>query len=99
MVRRAQDPPVGFGGGGWIGGERVSIHMGSAKAAEQGSGVADENGWLKGASYVYIPPNVDDAVIFVAVGEQSHLVAAATFTVVLPFGLRPSQSPSPQPPG
>lgn len=95
----APGAPVGFGGGGWIGGERVSIHMGSAKAAEQGSGVADENGWLKGASYVYIPPNVDDAVIFVAVGEQSHLVAAATFTVVLPFGLRPSQSPSPQPPG
>jgi hypothetical protein len=41
---------------------------------------------------------VGDDVIFVAVGEQSHLVAAATFKVVFPFGLRPTQSQTPQAP-
>ena len=62
--------------------------------------MADDNGWLKGAGQVYVPNDVGDDVIFVAVGEQSHLVAAATFKVVLPFGLRPSQSqPTPVPNG
>jgi len=55
---------------------------------------------LKGAGQVYVPNDVGDDVIFVAVGERSHLVAAATFKVVLPFGLRPSQSqPTPVPNG
>jgi hypothetical protein len=88
----APGAPVGFGGGGWIGGERVSIHMGSATNPAQSSGTADDNGWLKGVGQVYIPNDIDDDVIFVAVGEQSHLVAAATFKVVFPFGLRPGQS-------
>ena len=38
---------------------------------------------------MYVPNDVADDVIFVAVGEQSHLAAAATFRVVFPFGLRP----------
>ena len=94
----APGAPVGFGGGGWIGGERVSIHLGNATNPVQASGTADDNGWLKGGAQVYVPNDAEDDVIFVAVGEQSHLVSAATFKVVLPFGLRPSQSRSPQVP-
>jgi hypothetical protein len=94
----APGAPVGFGGGGWIGGERVSIHLGSATAPAQAFGAADDGGWLKGAAQVYVPTDVDDDLIFVAVGEQSHLVAAATFKVVFPFGLRPGQSPTTSPP-
>jgi hypothetical protein len=88
----APGAPVGFGGGGWIGDERVTIHIGSARSPALADGAADDNGWLKGVAQVYIPNDVDDEVIFVAVGDQSHLVAAATFKVVFPFGLRPSQS-------
>jgi hypothetical protein len=95
----APGAPVGFGGGGWIGGEKVSIHMGSATNPIKSSGSADDNGWLKGAGLVYIPNDVEDDVIFVAVGEQSHLVSAATFKVVFPFGLHPSQSQPPVPRG
>lgn len=92
----APGAPVGFGGGGWIAGERVSIHIGAATGPAQSTGTGDDGGWLKGAGYVYIPNDVGDDVIFVAVGEQSHLVAAATFKVVLPFGLRPTQALTPQ---
>jgi hypothetical protein len=95
MWSGAPGAPVGFGGGGWISGERVSIHVGSATSAVRAAGVADDNGWLKGAEQIYIPNDVDDSVIFVAVGEQSRLVAAATFKVVFPFGLRPGQSQPP----
>jgi hypothetical protein len=45
---------------------------------------------------VNVPLDAVDELIFVAVGEQSHLVAAATFKVVLPFGLRPGTSSAPQ---
>src|SRR5262249_37578037 len=93
----APGAPVGFGGGGWIGDERGTIHIGNASSRVQAEGAADDNGWLKGVAQVYIPNDVDDEVIFVAVGDQSHLVAAATFKVVLPFGLRPSPTP-PVPP-
>ena len=91
----APGAPVGFGGGGWIASERVTIHVGSATSAVESTGVADDGGWLKGIGQVYISNDAGDDVIFVAVGEQSHLVAAATFKVVFPFGLRPSQSQSP----
>ncbi len=91
----APGAPVGFGGGGWIAGERVSIHMGSATNPTQSTGAGDDGGWLKGVGQVYIPNDVGDDVIFVAVGEQSHLVAAATFKVVLPFGLRPTSTQAP----
>ena len=83
----APGSPVGFGGGGWIGGERVSFHLqGGPQLAE---GQADDNGWLHPADYVYIPTNVTDDVTFVAVGELSGKSASATFKVVFPFGLRP----------
>jgi hypothetical protein len=86
----APGAPVGFGGGGWIGGEKVTIHLGSATAPAQAvAAAADENGWLKSTGQVYIPNDVADDVILVAVGEQSHLAAAATFRVVFPFGLHP----------
>ena len=85
----APGAPVGFGGGGWIGGEKVDIHFGSATNPVQTVGAADDNGWLKTTSPAYIPNDVADDVIFVAVGEQSHLVAAATFKVIFPFGLHP----------
>jgi hypothetical protein len=85
----APGAPVGFGGGGWIGGEKVAIHLGSATAPAQAVAAADENGWLKTPTQVYVPNDVEDDVIFVAVGEQSHLAAAATFRVVFPFGLHP----------
>jgi hypothetical protein len=58
-------------------------------------GAADDNGWLKNTSQVYVPLDAGDDVIFVAVGEQSHLVAAATFKVVFPFGLRPAKPSAP----
>jgi hypothetical protein len=85
----APGAPVGFGGGGWIGGEKVDIHLGSATNPVQTVAAADDSGWLKTTSQAYIPNDVADDVIFVAVGEQSHLVAAATFKVVFPFGLHP----------
>ena len=94
----APGAPVGFGGGGWIGGERVTIHLGRASNPTQSTGLADDYGWLKGANQVYIPNDVlGDEVVFVAVGEQSKLVAAATFKVVFPFGLRPGRSDAPPP--
>jgi hypothetical protein len=89
----APGAPVGFGGGGWIGGEQVDIHFASANNPVQTVGTADDNGWLKTNSQAYIPNDVADDVIFVAVGEQSHLVAAATFKVVFPFGLHPGAKP------
>ncbi len=85
----APGAPVGFSGGGWIGGEKVDIHIGTASNPVQSVGAADDNGWLKTTTQVYVPNDVADDVIFVAVGEQSHLVAAATFKVVFPFGLHP----------
>jgi hypothetical protein len=94
----APGAPVGFGGGGWIAGERVSIHIGAATSQAQSTGSGDDGGWLKGAGQVYIPNDVGDDIIFVAVGDHSHLVAAATFKVVFPFGLRPTQSTSPRVP-
>jgi hypothetical protein len=86
--------PVGFGGGGWIGGERVTIHIGAATNPTVTEGLADDNGWLKGMTQVYIPLDATDSVIFVALGEQSHMISAATYSVVLPFGLRPTASPT-----
>jgi hypothetical protein len=89
----APGAPVGFGGGGWIGGEKVDIHIGSATKPVQSVGTADANGWLKMTDQAYVPTDVADDVMFVAVGEQSHLVAAATFKVVFPFGLHPGLGP------
>jgi hypothetical protein len=93
----APGAPVGFGGGGWIAGEKITIHMGSATNPPLEEVTADDGGWLKGAAQVYIPLDVMDNVIFVAQGEQSRLISAATFTVVFPFGLHPQPLPTPSP--
>ena len=47
-------------------------------------GQADDDGWLRGAGPVTVPPDATRKVTFVAVGEQSHAVATATFTVSAP---------------
>jgi hypothetical protein len=93
----APGAPVGFGGGGWIAGEKITIHMGSATNPPLEEVTADDGGWLKGAAQVYIPLDVMDNVIFVAQGQQSRLISAATFTVVFPFGLHPQPLPTPSP--
>lgn len=79
--------PVGFTGGGWAAGERISFHMGSAASPPVAVGQADDHGWLRFGGPVYIPGGTGDSVTFVAVGEQSHAQAVATFKVVVPFGL------------
>jgi len=91
----APGAPVGFGGGGWIAGEKVSIRMGGATSPVVVEAVTDDGGWLKDTAVVYIPLDVSDNVIFVATGDQSHLVCAATFTVVFPFGLHPQPTTTP----
>ncbi len=80
---------VEFSGGGWAGGERISFHIGSAKAPAVAYGKADDYGWLHNAGPALIPKDALYQVTFVAVGEQSHSTATATFKIVLPFGLRP----------
>ena len=57
---------------------------------------ADDSGWLQTTNQVNAPRDAVHELMFVAVGEQSHLVAAATFKVVLPFRLRPGTSSAPQ---
>jgi hypothetical protein len=97
--------PVGFSGGGWAAGERVSIHQGSDSGPVVAEGTADESGWLQpGASSAATGTAAnpgDDAtqmVTFVAVGDQSHGSASATFTVVNPFVGVPPNVPPPNPP-
>ncbi len=81
--------PVGFSGGGWIAGERISFHLGRAENPAQAFGVADDHGWLRYGGPMYVPADADQDVTLVAVGEVSHTAAAATFKLVFPFGLRP----------
>ncbi|MBV9174799.1 MAG: hypothetical protein JOZ81_32455 [Chloroflexi bacterium] len=88
----APGSPVGFSGGGWIAGERVTFHLGNAGGAPEGQSQADDNGWLHPADVVYVPTEAASDVTFVAVGEMSGKTASATFKVVLPFGLRPDPS-------
>jgi hypothetical protein len=80
---------VGFAGGGWIGGERVTFHVGSASAPVSADAEADDYGWLHTSGMAYVPRDAATDVVFVAVGEQSHATARATFNVVFPFDLRP----------
>jgi hypothetical protein len=88
--------PVGFGGGGWIGGERVTLHVGSGSAPAVADSQADDYGWLHTSSLGRVPEDADMDVTFVAVGEQSHATATAVYKVVFPFDLRPRRT---QPPG
>ncbi len=85
--------PVGFTGGGWAAGERISFHIGSEMAPPVAFAQADDFGWLRYGGPAYIPGDADASVTFVAVGEQSHATASATFKVVYPFGLRPQGQP------
>jgi hypothetical protein len=81
--------PVGFAGGGWIGGERVTFHVGSESAPVSADAQADDYGWLHTSGLAYVPRDAATDVIFVAVGDQSHATARATYRVVFPFDLRP----------
>jgi hypothetical protein len=83
--------PVGFGGGGWIGGERVTFHVGSQAAPALAEAQADDYGWLHTSGTAYVPKDAATDVTFVAVGAQSHTTATATYKVVFPFDLRPHQ--------
>jgi hypothetical protein len=83
--------PVGFAGGGWIGGERVTFHVGSGLAPVEADAQADDYGWLHTSGLAYVPRDATMDVTFFAVGEQSHATASATFKVVFPFDLKPSK--------
>src|SRR5439155_26720694 len=76
--------PVGFHGGGWAAGERITFHVDSAMTPAVVEGQADDGGWLRGAGPATVPPDATRKVTFVAVGGQSHAVATATFTVSAP---------------
>jgi hypothetical protein len=88
--------PVGFGGGGWIGGETVSFHVGTAFAPALGEAKADDYGWLKVTNTVQVPLDADGPVTFVALGEMSHASASAVFSVVFPFDLKPHPTVGPK---
>jgi hypothetical protein len=83
--------PVGFGGGGWIGGEHVTFHVGSSAAPTLAEAQADDYGWLHTSGTAYVPRDADTDVTFIAAGDQSHTTASATYKVVFPFDLRPHQ--------
>jgi hypothetical protein len=85
----APSAPVEFSGGGWAAGERVSFHLNTALSPAVIYGQADAYGWLHDAGPLYIPKDASNKLTIVAVGDSSHAWATATFTVVLPFGLRP----------
>jgi hypothetical protein len=85
---------VGFGGGGWIGGERVTFHVGSPAAPVAAEAQADDYGWLHTTGTATVPEDAQMDVTFVAVGEQSHTTAKATYSVVFPFDLRPRPNPA-----
>ncbi len=85
----APSAPVQFSGGGWAAGEQVAFHIDSSRTPAVAYGQADGYGWLHYAGPVYVPKDALSKITFIAVGDRSHSVATATFTVVLPFGLRP----------
>ncbi len=86
----APSAPVTFSGGGWAAGEHIAFHLDSARNAPVAYGQADAYGWLHDAGPVSIPKDAAPQVTFVAVGQESHSVATATFKVIYPFGLRPA---------
>ena len=85
---------VEFSGGGWAGGERIAFYIGSTQTSPVAFGRADDYGWLHNAGPATIPTDALTQVTFLAVGEDSHSVATATFKIVLPFGIRPSGAPA-----
>jgi hypothetical protein len=98
--------PVGFGGGGWAAGERVTIHQGTTSGPAVAEGQADDQGWLRGNAESAAVGNgnlgpgdaTTQTVTFVATGEQSHASASATFTIVNPFAGIPRDLPNNNPP-
>jgi hypothetical protein len=98
--------PVGFGGGGWAAGERVTIHLDNATGTVVSEGQADDQGWLRsgagaastGSGNVGPGDAATQTVTFVGTGEQSHASATATFTVVNPFAGIPRDLPNNNPP-
>lgn len=95
----APSAPVSLSGGGWAAGERITIHLGSAKGPAVLTGQADPYGWLHDTDTIYIPRDAASQVIFVAIGEESQSVATAKFQVVYPFGLAPEATVTPLPTG
>jgi hypothetical protein len=93
----APGSPVSFTGGGWDGGEDVTVHLGTAYGPVVATGQADEYGWLRGSSVAYVPRSAYANVTFIAVGQQSHTSASATFKLVLPYWITQPQSPSQSP--
>lgn len=97
---------VGFGGGGWAAGERVTVHLGSASGPVAAVCQADDYGWLRLGTAATVPgdatPGGDAAssITFVAVGDRSHANASATFKIINPFaGLPADNSVPPNLPG
>jgi hypothetical protein len=88
--------PVGFGGGGWIGGEHITFHAGSALAPVLAEGDADDYGWLHISNTARVPMDADGPVTFVAFGETSHATASAVFSVSFPFDLKPHPTVGPR---
>lgn len=81
--------PVGFSGGGWAAGERITFHVDSPERPIAAVGQADDAGWLRYAGPVAVPAQAYGEVTFVAVGTESQTLATATFKVVNPFSTAP----------
>jgi hypothetical protein len=90
--------PVSFSGGGWAADERVTIHLGSSSGPMVADGQANEGGWLQLGGTGSVPGDARDTVTFVAVGQQSHATASASFKVVNPFDNLPQNLPQNLPP-
>jgi hypothetical protein len=90
--------PVSFSGGGWAAGERVEVHLDSSSGPTVAESQADDYGWLQLGGTGSVPGDARDTVTFVAVGQQSHATASASFKVVNPFDRLPPNLPSDQPP-
>jgi hypothetical protein len=84
---------VGFAGGGWTGGERVTFHVGTESAPVAAEAQADDYGWLHTSGLATVPRDAETDVTFVALGEASHATARATYKVIFPFDLHPRRSP------
>ena len=83
--------PVSFSGGGWAADERVAIHLDSASGPTVAEGQVNDEGWLQPGSGGTVPGDATTSTTFVAVGEQTHATASASFKVVNPFqGVPPS---------
>lgn len=90
--------PVSFSGGGWAAGERVEVHLDSSSGPTVAESQADDYGWLQLGGTGSVPGDANNSVTFVAVGQQSHATASASFKVVNPFDNLPPNLPSDQPP-